>query len=59
MPKKSRNNNRKFLSRFVKDNIDNHYYYRDNIKKEWEFLEIKGSNNNYYFKCSTSICKVD
>ena len=55
--KKSRNNNRKFLQRFLKDNIDNHYYYQDNNGKEWEFLEIQGSNNNYYFKCSTSICR--
>ena len=55
--KKSRNNNRKFLQRFLNDNIDNHYYYQDNNGKEWEFLEIQGSNNNYYFKCSTSICR--
>ena len=51
--KKSRNNNRKFLSRFLKDNSDKHYYYNNNNKKEWEFLKIQGSNNNYYFKCST------
>ncbi len=41
----------------MKDNNDNHYYYHDNNGKEWEFLEIQGTNNNYYFNCSTSICR--
>ena len=36
------------------DNNDNHYYHHD---KEWEFLEIQGSKNHYYFKCSKTICK--
>ena len=39
------------------NNDDNHYYYHDNNDKEWEFLEIQGSKNHYYFKCITTICK--
>ena len=55
--KKIRNHNRKFLPKFLKDNDDNHYYYHDNNNREWEFLEIQGSNSNFYFKCSTAICR--
>ena len=41
MAKKSRNNNRKFLSRFLKDNSDNHNYYNDSNKKNGNFQKYK------------------
>ena len=46
------------MSKYLKDNKDKHYYFIDNTKKEWEFLEIRGSNQTYYFKCSTVIYKT-
>ena len=54
---KNKNYNRQFYPKYLKDNKEKHYYYNDNNNKEWEFLEIQGSKNNFYFKCSTGICK--
>ena len=54
---KNKNYNRQFYPKYLKDNKEKHYYYNDNNNKEWEFLEIQDSKNNYYFKCSTGICK--
>ena len=34
-----------------------HYFYIDNNNNEWCFTEINGTKENYYFKCSTHICK--
>jgi hypothetical protein len=36
---------------------DEHYYNADKNNEEWEFTEVTGSNNNYSFKCTTSIFK--
>ena len=35
-----------------------HYYYIDNNNNEWRFTEINGTEKYYYFKCSTTKCKV-
>ena len=53
--KKSRKN--KIYSKLLKQYNEKHYYYTDNNKNEWEYLEINGTKLNYYFKCSTGICK--
>ena len=37
---------------------EKHYYYIDSNNREWQFLEINGTKNNYYFKCSTKLCKA-
>ena len=50
---KTTKNNKKSLSKLLKDNKDKHYYFRDNTNKEWKFLEIRGSNQTCYFKYST------
>lgn len=53
--KKSRKN--KIYSKLLKQYNEILYYYTDNKKYEWEYLEINGTKLNYYFKCSTGICK--
>ncbi len=42
----------------MKDIKEKHYCFTDNNNKEWEFLEIRGANQAFYFKCSTGICKA-
>ena len=44
-------NNKKPLSKYLKDKKDKHYYFTNNTNKEWKFLEIRGYNQTYYFKC--------
>ena len=53
--KKTRKN--KLYPKLLKQYNEKHYYYTDNNKNEWEFLEINRTKLNYYFKCSTGSCK--
>ena len=55
-PFKKRRKN-KIYPKLLKQYNEIHYYYTDNNKYEWEYLEINGTKLNYYFKCSTGICK--
>ena len=51
--KKSRT--KKSYPKYLKEK--EHYFYIDNNNNEWCFTEINGTKENYYFKCSTHICK--
>ena len=53
--KKKKINKKLEYSKFLHEN-QKHYYYIDNQDKEWEFREISGSKDAYYFKCSTTKC---
>ena len=48
---------KKILPKYIQNEEDKHYYYIDNNHNEWQFLEINGTQYNYYFKCSTRNCK--
>ena len=52
---KSKNKNNKNIPRFI-EMSEKHYYYIDNKNDEWEYTEINGSKNDFYFKCSTVNC---
>ena len=52
--RKTQKRNYDFL---LEKKINKHYYYFDINNEEWEFTEVNGSAKNYYFKCSTSLCK--
>ena len=41
----------------IENESDKHYYYTDQYDNEWQFTEINGTLNKYYFKCSTTKCK--
>ena len=37
---------------------DKHYYYLDKQNNEWEFLEVNGVKQFYYFRCTTKNCRA-
>ena len=37
---------------------EKHYYYTDNKNYEWQFLEVNGVKNYYYFRCSSKLCRA-
>ena len=53
--RKKTNKTKKEYNRFLNNIEDKHYYYIDNNNDEWEYLEINGTSENFYFKCS---CKM-
>ena len=48
-------NKKEIYPRLLKNN-ESHYYNIDDNNIEWEFTEINGTKNNYYFKCSSIKC---
>ena len=54
--RKKTNKTKKEYNRFLNNIEDKHYYYIDNNNDEWEYLEINGTSENFYFKCSCKIC---
>ena len=43
------NKTKKEYNRFMNNIEDKHYYYIDNNNDEWEYLEINGTSENFYF----------
>ena len=44
------------LDRYLKK--DDRYYYKDENNLEWQFREKEGSNENYYFVCTSTKCNA-
>jgi len=57
---KEKNNNKKNYNKKYKKFLDknnmNYYFYTDANDNEWQFKEINGTLNKYYFKGSTYKC---
>ena len=53
--KKFKKRMKKNYERLIK-NTKEHYYFIDEKGLEWQFTEINGSTENYYFQCSFSQC---
>lgn len=56
---KGKKNYNKKYEKFLDKNNSNYYYYIDANDNEWQFKEINGTLNKYYFKCSTYINIMD
>lgn len=55
---KKKNYNKKY-EKFLDKKNNSYFYYTDSNDNEWQFTEINGTLNKYYFKfkCSTNKCK--
>ena len=47
---------KKIYPKFLNNEQDKHYYYIDNNNEEWQWLEINGIIENFYFKCTSKLC---
>ena len=47
---------KKIYPKFLNNEQDKHYYYIDNNNEEWQWLEINGTIENFYFKCTSKLC---
>ena len=54
--KKEKKNYNKKYNKFLDIINCNYYYYTDANDNEWQFTEINGTLNKYYFKCNTNKC---
>ena len=55
--KKKKKYNKKY-DKFLDKQNTIYYYYTDADDNEWQFTEINGTLNKYYFKCSTNKCNA-